>query len=566
MTYDTQVNADTVIQPGWSLRQRLKWGLVVAALLPALLFGMTLLSSEWRGERDAIGVRLDANARLTASAMDDYLDAQLAGVQLMAEQENSGDSIPIERLSDLLRAYPAMLYAVYTDAQGAVLSVADTRGRLPPTDPPRMGSEEWFQAVLDQRRPVITGVHRSLLFNEGGQIAVAAPVVRDGRVQAVLQASIPVQSIARLAADNLGRGKFSLLLLDRANRVVYASPGLRWGILDSTGQTGVDLRRAALPASSRGETMIREDLLPKDEPAFVGVVSMRNGWVLALVTPRQQLLAALLTRVRLLAALLGLSLMGVLSAVWWQKKLLQDNIDYLLASLKGYALGGRLDPDAALTLPEELRPLAMGFAEMGARMNAAYLELRLVLDQREHVIAERTDSLRQAMAQLDQLSRTDALTNALNYRGFIDAGERLWHQSGESGAQLAVLALDIDFFKRYNDRYGHVEGDGALRRFSGAVRSALLHADDVLARPGGEEFIVFLPGSTREQAMQVAERVCRRVRDADIVHEDSPMGRMTVSIGVAAREPGDSEPEDMLRRADQALYRAKAAGRDQTAG
>jgi len=563
VTYDCLVNAENVVQPGWSLRQRLKWGLVMAALLPALLFGLTLISSEWRGERNSIIVRLDANARLNAGAMDDYLDAQLAGVKLVAEQGNSEGAVSSERLNDLLRAYPAMLYAIYTDPLGRVLTAADTRGRLPPAEPPVMAGQEWFREVLDQRSAVISGVHRSLMFDSGGQVAVAAPIMHDGRLEAVLQASIPVQSIARLAADNLGRRNFSLLLLDRANRVVYAGPGLRWDILDSTGQTGVELRRAALPAFSRSQSMIRGDLLPMDEQAFVAVVAMRNGWVLALVTPRQQLFASLVPRVGILAALLGVSLIGVLWAVWRQKKLLNDNIDYLLASLKGYALGGRLAPDNESRLPEELQPLALGIADMGARMNAAYLELRDVLDQREHDIAERTDSLRQAVAQLDQLSRTDALTNALNYRGFIEAGVQLWRQADETGMPLAVLSLDIDFFKRYNDRYGHVEGDGALRRFAGAVRSALLHADDVLTRPGGEEFIVFLPGSTHEQAMQVAERVCRRVRDADIVHDASPEGRMTVSIGVAAREAGDGEPEDMLRRADEALYRAKAAGRNQ---
>lgn len=563
MTYDIGVNADNVILSGWSLRQRLKWGLVLAALLPALLFGMTLLSSEWRAERDSIVVRLDANARLNASAMDDNLDAQLAGVQLMAEQEIGDDIVSVDHLNDLLRAYPAMLYAVYTDSQGSVLSVADTRGRLSPADPPTMVNEEWFQSVLKQRRPVISGVHRSQLFDQGAQVAVAAPVMRDGRVDAVLQASIPVQGIAQLAAVNLRSRNFSLLLLDHTNRVVYAGAGLRWKILDDTGQTGTALRRMALPASSKGETTMRADLLPMDEPAFVGAVSMRNGWVLALVTPRQQLFASLLSRLGLLAALLSVSLIGVLWAVWRQKKLLHDNIGYLLASLKGYALGGRIAPDTVSRLPDELQPLAAGIGDMGVRMNAAYLELREVLDQREHVISERTDSLRQAVAQLDQLSRTDALTNALNYRGFIEAGEQLWRQADETGTQLAVLSLDIDFFKRYNDRYGHVEGDGALRRFAGAVRSALLHADDVLTRPGGEEFIVFLPGSSHEQAMQVAERVCRRVRDADIVHDASPEGRMTVSIGVAAREAGDAEPEDMLRRADEALYRAKSAGRNQ---
>jgi diguanylate cyclase (GGDEF)-like protein len=426
-----------------------------------------------------------------------------------------------------------------------------------------MGGEEWFRAVVGQRKPVVSGVHRSLLFSDSEQVAVAAPVLREGRVEAVLQASIPVQSFARLAAENLERRNFSLLLLDRANRVVYASAGLRWKILDGMGRTGVALRRAAKPASGRGETMNRDDLLPRHEPAFAGAVAMRNGWVLALVTPRRQLLAPLLSRIGLLVVLLGVTSLGVLWAMWRQKRLLHDNIDYVLASLKGYALGGRLAADVAPRLPEELQPLAAGIGELGARMNAAYLELRLVLDEREQVIAERTESLREAVAELDRLSRTDALTGALNYRGFIEVGERLWRQAGEKGTELAVLALDIDFFKRYNDRYGHAEGDGALRRFAGAVRSALLHADDVLARPGGEEFIVFLPGSTREQARQVAERVCRRVRDADIVHEASPQGRMTVSIGVAAREPGDREPEDMLKRADDALYRAKNAGRDQ---
>ena len=94
------------------------------------------------------------------------------------------------------------------------------------------------------------------------------------------------------------------------------------------------------------------------------------------------------------------------------------------------------------------------------------------------------------------------------------------------------------------------------------ARSALLHADDVLARPGGEEFTVFLPATDHAQALQVGARVCQRVRDADIAHLGSPKGRLTVSVGVATLQPGDADLEDVLRRADAALYRVKAAGRD----
>ena len=204
-----------------------------------------------------------------------------------------------------------------------------------------------------------------------------------------------------------------------------------------------------------------------------------------------------------------------------------------------------------------------GMGDLARRVNTAYDELQQVLGEREAVIEERTESLREAVSKLDHLSRTDAMTGCLNYRGFEEAGERLWAHTQTHGAPLAVLALDIDFFKRYNDHYGHAEGDTALRRFAGAVRSALLHADDVLARPGGEEFTVFLPGSTFEQALQVGRRICQRVRDADILHADSPSGHLTVSIGVAAYHAGDSQIEHMLKRADAALYRAKAAGRNQ---
>jgi len=242
--------------------------------------------------------------------------------------------------------------------------------------------------------------------------------------------------------------------------------------------------------------------------------------------------------------------------------MLRHNIGYLLASLHGYALGGKLDSALRSRLPEELQPLADGIGELGGRMNNAFEELNQVLGEREAVIEERTESLRQAVQKLELISRTDAMTGCLNYRGFVEEGERLWQQFKISGTPLAVLALDIDFFKSYNDHYGHLAGDSALRRFAGAVRSALLHADDVLARPGGEEFTVFLPGSTIEQALQVGERVRLRVFDADIAHAKAPSGRLTVSVGVAVCQTGDRDIEALLHRADAALYRAKAAGRN----
>ena len=241
--------------------------------------------------------------------------------------------------------------------------------------------------------------------------------------------------------------------------------------------------------------------------------------------------------------------LGVLFALWRLRRLLAASMGHLLASLHGYALGGALDPRQLSRMPEELQPLAGGIGDLAARMNAAYDELQQVLDQREHIIAERTESLRLAVSDLDRLSRTDALTGSLNYRGFQDAAERLWREARATGAQLSVLALDIDHFKKYNDLYGHAEGDGALRRFAGAVSSALLHADDLLARPGGEEFVVFLPGSTQEQAMGVgrarlrtrarrrhrARRIAGRTDDGEHRHRQPATGRRGCRADAASR-------------------------------
>lgn len=546
----------------WSLRKRLAQGLVLTALLPVFLFGVAMLLSQWQRNREDLLLRLDANARLSAIVIDDFLEAQLAGVRLLASQMSEDPALRGDELTRLLYVYPPMLRALLVDARGDVTAVRDARGRTLPPLAGLAAGEEWFKVARNQYGVHVSDVYRRRLYGSEVVVGVSAPLVREGRFEGALLAEVPVQSFAKLSTDSLARRNLELLLLDRDNRVIHAGPSLRWRGLDDAGPLGEAIRRAASTPDRQGHAVLRDGLLRSGGAAYVDAVLMRNGWTLALVAPRKLLLEPLLSRLLLLAGLALVTLLGVLWALRLQRRLLGKNIGYLLASLRGYALGGRIDPAHVDAMPGELQPLAAGIGELGARMNAAFDELKQVLDEREHVIATRTESLSQAVAELDRLSRTDAMTGSLNYRGFVEAGEQLWEDAVGHGSPLSVLALDIDHFKLYNDLYGHAEGDSALRRFAGAVRSALLHSDDVLARPGGEEFTVFLPGTTFEQAMHVGRRVCQRVRDADIAHAGSPKRRLTVSVGVATLEPGDGELEDILKRADGALYRAKAAGRD----
>ena len=546
----------------WSLRHELTRVLILAALLPALVFGVALLWNQWQRDQGDMRLRLDSNAQLSANAIDDFLQGQLSGIELMADGAMlSAQPIDVE-LEKLLRAYPAMLRALATDREGRIVAARTADGRPVAIAAEQVADREWFRAARDSRQPHVSDAYRARIYGSEALVAVSAPILRDGVFDGVLQASIPIERYIRLRSDNLRRRGFELLLLDRQDRVVHASAGLRWRFLEASGIPGAAIRRGAAQPGQAGTMRGMAGLLRDGGDAYVSAVAMRTGWVVAVIAPGQRLLASAWPRLGLLLGLIAVTMLGVLFALWRMRRLLAASMGRLLSSLHGYALGGTLDPSQLSRMPEELQPLAGGIGDLAARMNAAFDELRQVLDQREQVIAERTESLRQAVSDLDRLSRTDALTGSLNYRGFLETGANLWREAGASNEPLSVLALDIDHFKRYNDLYGHAEGDGALRRFAGAVRSALLHADDVLARPGGEEFIVFLPGSTLEQAMKVGERVCQRVRDADIVHAASSEGRMTVSIGIATRQSGDDEVEQMLRRADAALYRAKAAGRN----
>ena len=546
----------------WSLRHELTRVLILAALLPALVFGVALLWNQWQRDQGDMRLRLGSNAQLSANAIDDFLQGQLSGVELMADGAMlSAQPINVE-LEKLLRAYPAMLRALATDREGRIVAARTANGRPVAIAAEQVADREWFRAARDSRQPHVSDAYRARIYGSEALVAVSAPILRDGVFDGVLQASIPIERYIRLRSDNLRRRGFELLLLDRQDRVVHASAGLRWRFLEASGIPGAAIRRGAAQPGQAGTMRGMAGLLRDGGDAYVSAVAMRTGWVVAVIAPGQRLLASAWPRLGLLLGLIAVTMLGVLFALWRMRRLLAASMGRLLSSLHGYALGGTLDPSQLSRMPEELQPLAGGIGDLAARMNAAFDELRQVLDQREQVIAERTESLRLAVSDLDRLSRTDALTGSLNYRGFLETGANLWREAGASNEPLSVLALDIDHFKRYNDLYGHAEGDGALRRFAGAVRSALLHADDVLARPGGEEFIVFLPGSTLEQAMKVGERVCQRVRDADIVHAASSEGRMTVSIGIATRQSGDDEVEQMLRRADAALYRAKAAGRN----
>ncbi len=164
--------------------------------------------------------------------------------------------------------------------------------------------------------------------------------------------------------------------------------------------------------------------------------------------------------------------------------------------------------------------------------------------------------------QLEEQSIRDALTGLFNRHFMQMTLDRELARAARAGSSVALFMLDVDHFKRFNDTFGHGAGDAMLRAIAAAFRASV-RAEDIICRYGGEEFAIILPGLSAATALERAERVRSTVAALQIPLEGTPYGQATVSIGIALSPSDGTRPDELLRKADQALYCAKHGGRNQ---
>ena len=182
-------------------------------------------------------------------------------------------------------------------------------------------------------------------------------------------------------------------------------------------------------------------------------------------------------------------------------------------------------------------------------------------------ISERKRSeqqLREAYRAVEALALTDVLTGLANRRRFDQYLAIEWRRSMRDSQPLSLLMLDVDLFKAYNDTYGHQRGDNCLKQIAEACMDVVSRPGDLVARFGGEEFVVVLPNTESEGALQVANEICESLRSRRLPHTGSPFGIITISIGCATLIPqAGMHAPDLIAMADHALYTAKHNGRNQ---
>ncbi len=233
-------------------------------------------------------------------------------------------------------------------------------------------------------------------------------------------------------------------------------------------------------------------------------------------------------------------------------------------------LGERLTPILMITSLDDNDSVDRAFAS-GATdyitkpINLSILRQRVRnLVRQSYLIKNQLSELQQANQNLKLLANIDSLTKLSNRRDFDRYIEQEWERMKRSRSPLSLIMCDVDFFKNYNDKYLHPNGDKCLIKVAMAMRNTVRRSGDLVARYGGEEFAVILPNTDALGAVSVAEKIRLAVTDLQITHESSAIAPyVTVSVGVSTIIPThESEFQTLIDTADRALYQAKSQGRD----
>lgn len=216
---------------------------------------------------------------------------------------------------------------------------------------------------------------------------------------------------------------------------------------------------------------------------------------------------------------------------------------------------------------KEVDDLSVAFSQMSKRLQDTYLAVKQSNEMLEDTVAERTQELRKVNNELLKLSHTDNLTQLANRRSFEELLIYHWKklQSGEI-SRIAFMMCDLDFFKQYNDTYGHQAGDNCLYDVAQIIFKSI-RATDLAARYGGEEFVVVMPEADLESAKRAAQNIKQLLAEKRIVHEASAVSEfVTMSIGISVADYDDisdnTSKDDLIARADKALYKAKQQGKN----
>jgi diguanylate cyclase (GGDEF)-like protein len=525
-------------RPILSIRARL---IVVAllAIAPLMLERVRGLERT-RGERAELALaRVVDLARGGAEAQREIVYSIRALLQVLAHVQSRMPADPAEcnrTLAELTGKIPWLRTVNIAGTDGRIRCATDPRGvGLNVSDRP------YFQEALHSHDFALSDYLITRVSQAPGLIATYPVADKNGAVSGVIFAAVNLQWIGDLAASVAQHSGTSVALLDGAGTLIAAS----------------DDEEPLIGKSFADHPLVRS-MLANDEgtltmPGLDGVqrifAYIRVPWT------RARLAVGLDASVvhsgidhEITLAYVQLALFGtlVLLAAWFGgERLILRPIRLLVQTAARFGRGDLRVRSREKPWISEFEPLAAALDDMARKL------------------AGREEELQIANQHLEELASLDGLTGLANRRGFDRELALEWQRAGERRRPLALMMIDIDHFKLFNDRYGHVRGDACLRAVGETLSLVTLEEAVLVARYGGEEFALLLPGLALERAGALAEEARRAIEDLLIPHAETPCGLVTISIGVESLVPGPDQPAaDLVEAADRALYAAKKQGRN----
>jgi diguanylate cyclase (GGDEF)-like protein len=402
----------------------------------------------------------------------------------------------------------------------------------------------YFQNALREKTFIVSPEAVGRSRGAVGMIAAVPTLNQDGSASGVITAGFELQWIERISAEVARRPGAIMLITDQSGTVLAADPG----------ETGWLRKKLDAPDLLR-EMSARDDGIA----AVMGPDGMRRSFGFIRLPNTNAFLtigldeAEMLRRVdrEMRIAYFQFALIGtfVLFGVWFGGE------QTIVRPLRALARMAVHVGHGNLSIRATHRRWATEFAPLANALDAMALRL-----------TEREEELKIANAHLDRLARLDSLSGLTNRRGFDAKLDEEWTSSARNGEPLALIMIDVDHFKAFNDRYGHVAGDMCLRTVAEALADAVRDAA-VVARYGGEEFALLFARTGLDRALDIAERLRATVEQLSLTHQAAPLGRVTASVGVASlRARASDSTEVLIEAADAALYGAKRRGRNTVVG
>lgn len=568
-----------------SLRTRLISGLVLVGTIPVLALILILTERSAHLRMDRLSNRLDETAGSMAYAIDRYLDKYVAGIASVAAAVSDAEDVSPAAISRSLLLYHAVyedfLTTLGTNADGDIVAATSSMwGPLTAVDNLtgfNVSDREYFIAPMSDRRPFISSPFRGRDLGSDPIVAVSAALIDgDGKFAGIVEGSLNLGAFAAIDKERPDIDGAVMIVVDAVDRVIYSTAAANLPALESLADTPLFLGAAQ---RRNRDAFSFEHEFGGSWHRYMGVyANTRNGWRVFLRVPLDNVAAQMLAEYRLGGLLLliacAISLLVARSIV----RRVSQSVRDMNSAIKSFSIDGADDEvHTPVSTAREFRPVFRAMRARSRHLQKAHSRLSKSIDAGEALrreltqavalkeveVAERTAELEEANQRLSGLSRTDALTGIPNRREFDAFENRAWRLGVREKTPVAVILVDIDFFKIYNDSLGHQAGDECLREVAQVIAGCATRPTDLVARYGGEEFVAVLGGASIHDALVVAERMRNAVQEMQIAHPGSSHDVVTVSVGIASLTPRNGQDSDaVIKAADESLYYAKAAGRN----